>query len=1805
MNNYDDALDQYAQEQIPDSQIQGQSTGPTAPTTTPPKSPQDTANNPYLRIIDAGIQQQQQRSHAALAVGFSVDSNPDRSAVNAILARRYNVPPAVVDVYPDDFKRRAAIETANNALQNAPTLTQAISNNPDLARIVHDDLHPLATMEETIQALSNINQRFAARDSISPAFQNTAASDAPPSIGEQFSQWMRDALGITNHSLAQAQLGHYAQGNNTDLSAMNTAMGGMQRPAADLLSQFPGGFTQGATAGIVPNPAGDPTTALGAVSNAVGTLAGFMLGAPLKVGGLATDWLLGRYLAPAANESALAAGTKYIGDLVARLGLATGISKTGEAIDSPDVSTGAGKVGQGALSGAEAGAAFGAAGKLLPESNPAQWLARFLGVSSALDLSEGKAPFSDLANLQNMTPVEQANTLTNYLLNGLFTAHGAPRLGTPIANTIEAQKATATQQTLAQLGDAAALSKTRERDPERFQQLVAAMTDGNEVKNLYVNGNDLANVLRQSNVTPEQIATRLPEVAAQISESTNTNGDVRIPVADYATHLAGTPVDEALRPHLKVDPEGMTAAEADKFFQEQKDVNLDTIVADARKTFEEQAQNRVFHESSQNVGDAIADQLQGAGRSPGEAKSAAQLYQAFYTTLAKRTGMLPQEAMAAHPIQFGTEGIGEGYGQGGEVLGKATPDRKASTLDDAVNAAAEFVGKPLHNESTGLDAVVSKKTLGKMTSKSASEKSTSLADHALAIANVDKLFAHALLDETHVDKRGEPTIVGIHRYVAPMIGADGNVAAVKMTVKETRHPSQPNPLYSIETIDVEKPALLAPSQEGIEPKPGVNDVAESRTGGLGEKVLQSIRDVKQLLEQNARGSFDPTSSTIQLFKNADLSTLLHETGHFFLETMAKVAKTSPDMAKDMDAALKWMGVKGGQDAWDKMTLSEKREPHEQFARGFEAYLMEGKAPNVEMQGIFSRFKAWLMHVYQSVKALNVELSPEIRQVFDRLLASEDQIKHAEAVRGYSLLFSGKPEGMTDAEYAEYQKLPQEAQGQALEELQARSLRDMKWLSGAKSKALRALQTEAKRTRNKIREDVADAVMQSPIERARSWLSEWGQKSSVDKDALAAWKESRNVQQKAVDAAVKQEYLSRPEATNLNGIEKGQYLAKNKRVMANEVERRVLAWEQENQPPRKENVPLDMDIVAEVFGFRDGKTLAEALKDTPSAKEVINAQTDQRMLEEHGELVSKQDLERAAEAAIHNEVRARIMATELKTLAKLNSPTKLLTRAAREAADAEIAKRKVSDLDPRQYTASEARNARAAEKALAKGDTVGAAQATRAKLLSNQLAKASIDAAAEVQKGLTYLKRFNKPSVREKLDVAFRDQIDGILSRYDLRRGNPEKLADRDVESLNDFVERLAAMNFAIDVPERMVSNFERTHYKNLTVEEFRGMVDAIKSIDHIGREVQRVHDGNEQRMLDEVANEVEQQTEQLHTSEPETNRGLTAWQKRFGTFKSVMRSIDASLMKVEAMCDILDRENPFGLFNRFVFRKIAKAAGDKADLEKKVTALWEEALHSLPEDIVKDGRKRIEMEGAIDGRTGKTQLLDWSGKMAVAGYRGDAQGFDKLCRGEGWDPQVVLRFLDRYMRPEEWKAIQKIASSFQALYPLKQAMLRRLGQTSPVEVPCIPFKTPYGEMPGWYWPIKYDPARSYTVRVLDAKREVSRLEDNFYNKADTSTGREITRNSKYAKPMLLSLDAYPRVIIDEIRDITMREALIESDRFLAHPLVRQSVIKGLSEEHYDQMQQWLGSIANDGATKPTQLQWLDNALLGYVPEPPW
>jgi hypothetical protein len=1577
---------------------------------------------------------QQVRNNMQFAVGTSAD----QAAEYQHLAKYVGVAPETVQAQPDVVRQQAALKGLNTdtMVNDQPVLAKYLTDPNNTAKS-HDDIAPLASVEQAAKNLPGP----------APAAQAPSFGDTLTGLPMNFMQGLGGAF-----NKAATSVNIVAGAFPTIYDKVASLYTGKQTTSASdwWFRKMVDPLTHDAPAFQVAPDAPFASKAAQTLGNLTGMMSQIVLtgsGGTASTAGTTTAEVVGNQMAHGAKSMAFPAMTDAV-DTGRKV-----YQETGDA--------------QQAIRAAQAQYATSTLGGVMPLSAPGGLATRALGgFASGLAAGEVSRQGMNLALPDSMNqPFDIEGALLAGLSGSLLGTVMGPRPEPSYHEAIrqfytDSTKAEAAEQGMAalqKLGEAATASKTRGRDREAFKEFVRSATENGQLQDVYVDANKFTEVLNQAGVGLPELQRLMPEVAAQLHEAGETKGDIRIPVEDYATHIAGGKLDQAILPHLKVEPDGFTYDQAQQFYQGQHaDLKAQAEKILAMKTADDAAQTE-----AKEIHDRVLDQLNATGRFRPEVNNAyAALTRDFYVTMADRTGSTPAELFAKHPVNIVSE-----------------PITSAAALDHVAPADGSF----------GIGSVKSGGAKAKR-----SDEAAKLVDRATA--------------------------------------------------------------------------------------PAVETAVEPAGGG-------------------ARGGFSPESNTVSLLRKADLSTYLHESGHFYLEVMhdiASAADAPQQVRDDFDTLLKSFGIEGDSAEqrladWTGRTLDQKRAGHEQFARSFEAYLLEGKAPTLELQSLFSRFRSWLVAIYHSLKSLNVELTDEVRGVMDRLVATDDAIRYTEQARGYLPVHV---EG-TAEEVAAYRAMGKEATDKAVAEMDARSLRDMQWASNAKAKALRELQKQADTQRKAIRDEVTREMEAEPVRQAEAYLKRPNGTDPAPAAEVREWEGRRDAEQSQLQNEVKGKYLASEEGAATKGLKRGQFLAKNKRAIANEAERRLIEWEQQN--PRPSRGDPGIDIVAEMFGFDSGAALRKAIKEAGKLKDRIEQETDRRMLERHGDLVDPVSVERAAEAAVHNETRARFIATGLKLLAKSPIPARQLAEAAREAAEAAVAAKRVRDLRPAQHAAAEARANKEAVKLAAK-DPQGAVQQQRAALLNNRLFKAASDAVAEVQKGVVFLGKFDKASVRDKIALEYRDQIDAILERFDLRKSTTNTALDAR-QSLLTFVEQLAGQGLEPQIPEGLLNEARRMHYKDMTVEEFRGLVDAVKSLDHLGRGVQKVIDGQEARDIDELAREAADVMATLPQRGDESNRGLTRIDAAMLKLKSAGRSAQASLLKMEQMMDWLDDRNPNGVLNRIVFRRIADAGVKEADLLAKIKGEIDNLMDQHLADVTRERGKVYEAPGMIDGLTGKPQRFTKKEMLALAGNMGNESNMSKLLTGEGWSETAVWQFLHQNMSKADWDFVAGLGRTLESLWPEKVAMSRRLGNTNPEKIAPRPFDTPHGRYDGWYWPMIYDPARSHDVAMRGA-RDADSLFENVYARANSDTGRMNTRNANYARPLLLSIDAIPRVIRDEVHDIAYREAIMDADKILRNPTMRKAIVNALSQEHYDQLRPWLQSIANDRKVDMQALKWFDAVAHG-------
>jgi hypothetical protein len=122
------------------------------------------------------------------------------------------------------------------------------------------------------------------------------------------------------------------------------------------------------------------------------------------------------------------------------------------------------------------------------------------------------------------------------------------------------------------------------------------------------------------------------------------------------------------------------------------------------------------------------------------------------------------------------------------------------------------------------------------------------------------------------------------------------------------------------------------------------------------------------------------------FNPADPSDFMQITTHMWLDHLMKDARlpiAGEGLKKDADTVLKWLGVKRPEDIGT--------DHHQRWARGFEQYLMEGKAPSSSLARSFNFFRLQLQRINRSPHEVGEPITDDMRAVYDRMLAADEEI----------------------------------------------------------------------------------------------------------------------------------------------------------------------------------------------------------------------------------------------------------------------------------------------------------------------------------------------------------------------------------------------------------------------------------------------------------------------------------------------------------------------------------------------------------------------------------------------------------------------------------------------------------------------------------------------------------------------------------------------------------------------------------------------------------------------------------------------
>lgn len=937
---------------------------------------------------------------------------------------------------------------------------------------------------------------------------------------------------------------------------------------------------------------------------------------------------------------------------------------------------------------------------------------------------------------------------------------------------------------------------------------------------------------------------------------------------------------------------------------------------------------------------------------------------------------------------------------------------------------------------------------------------------------------------------------------------------------------------------------------------------------------------------------DRSRFDIRLLKTANLSSFLHESGHQFFEIVGHLVETgraTPEMQKDYQILLDWLGVKSRAE----ITV----EHHEKLARGFEAYLREGKAPSIALRPMFARFRAWLVGIYRQAKALNVELTDEVRGVMDRLLATDDQIAAAESEAGVMAAFAtAEDAGMSATEFAAYRETITTASEQARDTLQAKLMAQLareqkKWWKDESDKIRREVTDHV----NTLKEYFALSVLQKGVMPDGSALPE----------GMRAIRLSKNTLEEAYGNVTRPKGVPKqqvPASGMLGAAIRGTPTTSDETFSPNTVMNRLAAlrvWGKDG---------MHQDVAAEYLGYKSGNDLVMALVNIRPKKDLIEAETQRRMLELYPDIRFDGSLAGEAAAAVQNDGREKVLRIELAALRKKAREVRPFVRAAEKEANAalkdekqagaqalrdqantqrqaqraglqairtgtpsadllkEVARRtiaakRIRDINPEQYLATARWQAKKAIEAAAMGSKpipskngvpgyesgyAWAADLKQREILNHYLYREALRAKDAVDSALSFIKKAESKKSRDRMALAgYLDQWDALLERFSFKRVSPKK-ADRKA-ALAAWVSEQEEAGLPVNIPDHVLDEARREPYINLTFEELAGLVDSLKQIRRFASLVTKLNANQDKREWQ--AAKAELLAAALASSKGGKGNPISPFED--GPMKSSGRAIGEladGILRPETIIEWLDSGDS-GPWHDYFWDAANKAEHSRETLRKKIV----EPLYKLATNITMARSRELNGFVSIPG----LGSLNRRTLISMALNMGNAGNLERLMKG-GIREGAGIRQLSEQdianikaaLTAEDWQMVQTIWDTIDQLWPMIRDLEERLTGQAPDRVEAVPVVTDHGTFRGGYFPVVYDP---YASKAGRKQAEAGTTTDKmFSNFTQAVTGKSHTKGRvAVGGPLLLD---YGRVVtrhVDQvITDLTHREFVIDALRIL-------------------------------------------------------
>lgn len=1009
--------------------------------------------------------------------------------------------------------------------------------------------------------------------------------------------------------------------------------------------------------------------------------------------------------------------------------------------------------------------------------------------------------------------------------------------------------------------------------------------------------------------------------------------------------------------------------------------------------------------------------------------------------------------------------------------------------------------------------------------------------------------------------------------------------------------------------------------------------------------------IRNKYDQEIKASYNSATGAINLFDGADQSSFVHEAAHMYLTEISKMATDEaapkglledwntiqawaaykPEDIKDYEGTAREKEFKSYAKAIEDARKSgdviairaaEERWMQERFARGFERYIAEGKAPTQALQSAFRKFKSWLISIYRDLKNLGKEPPEDVKRVMDRMLATNDEIEawakakelNAWDKKGFSGDLTGT-EGDMIKRWAEDAK--EKAKERVLKELMRQE--ENQWRTDLENSLEKEridyekhLVDENPIYGQELQYNETDQHLRNDLLRQFGYDSKESFESAIEKAGGPLEERS-----KAFMENRRKEYEEMmPTSEDFKNAADAELASTNAQMRLSQLEayaikRKVNGYVAEAVKAMRELDALDgkseEEIAAgikEILGVdgeaaKKGRQVALMLAKNEEIQKLKERLKDAKEKDKEHRASAKEELA-SAKAALKEAMRGLNTARDITA----GSYTKTL-QVARE----ELSKMTVAEATTwRHWEIKAKQEGNNADKLMAAGAFEEAAIAKGNSLKYYCMSRAAKDNQEYVRTKL------EGSTGRVDMQQESMDGIKGMVKRIS-RRENPVRLdpnsryviqhlayitgiTEKDgIKPLNEKGESVGINwekvygdlnpDYAMDKetapnPDKIVAPWlrilaeskERKDYNEMQMDQFQDMVEAMNVLYKASRrdyEATTLKDRNGKVISQEDAAMkvvqaigVDDSFNALQDANNQTNT------------KSKVKSLATDALLALTKAEVVF-ERFGGECKQLFYEPINQAANKELEMRQKACKVFSKIynMYSL-EEWQAMRSDRVFTIGLTTNFTREQLIcmaLNWGNKE---GRKRVLATINKSAKNEAdvIDEYTMQSVLESSLTEKDWNFIEAIWAQLDSYWAERNKVQENLYGQGLGKVQALPFNINGRQIKGGYYPIVYDPKLS--IRASDlAADDIVKQALSGSSTFGIGMGSTKSRVSEVkGQQLALRLDVWPQAVTEAIHHIAMREAATDVYKLITHPAVQQAVQQKYGMETYNMIRQW-------------------------------